>query len=112
MLVSVLHFFPDDDQVRRIVGPLVGALPPGSYVTASHGTAEFTPDARKAGQEYTRNGVDAVGRDADEFAELAFAGLTLVPPGVVLVSEWRSEPGELLPPRADVSMYGAVAVKP
>ena len=30
-------------------------------------------------------------RDSDEFARLAFAGLELVPPGVVLVSEWRPE---------------------
>lgn len=52
MLVSVLHFFTGDDQVRRIVGPLVDALPPGSYVTASHGTAEFAPEAREAGQAY------------------------------------------------------------
>jgi len=112
MLVSVLHFFPDDDQVRRITGPLVGALPPGSYVTASHGTAEFSPEAREAGQAYTRDGVDAIGRDADVFADLVFDGLTLVSPGVVLVSEWRPEPGTLLPSPAEVSMYGAVASKP
>jgi hypothetical protein len=112
MLVSVLHFFMDDDEVRRITGPLVGALPPGSYVTASHGTAEFAPEAREAGQAYTRDGVDAIGRDADVFAGLVFGGLTLVPPGVVLVSEWRPEPGAFPPSRAEVSMNGAVAVKP
>ena len=112
MLVSVLHFFTGDDQVRRIVGPLVDALAPGSYVTASHGTAEFAPEAREAGQAYTRDGVDAIGRDADVFANLVFNGLTLVSPGVVVVSEWRPEPGTLLPSRAEVSMYGAVAAKP
>jgi hypothetical protein len=112
MIVSVLHFFTGDDQVRRIVGPLVDALPRGSYVTASHGTAEFAPEAREAGQAYTRDGVDAIGRDADVFADLVFNGLTLVPPGVVVVSEWRPEPGALLPSRAEVSMYGAVASKP
>ena len=30
-------------------------------------------------------------RDSDEFAKLAFSGLELVPPGVVLVSEWRPD---------------------
>jgi hypothetical protein len=114
MLVSVLHFVTDEDQVRRIVGPLVDALVPGSYVAASHATAEFAPAATaEAGRAYTRGGVDVIGRDGDVFAGLVFRGLTLVPPGVVVVSEWRPEPGELLPPpRADVSNNGAVARKP
>ena len=30
-------------------------------------------------------------RDADQFALLAFSGLELVPPGLVLVSEWRPD---------------------
>jgi hypothetical protein len=112
MLVSVLHFITDDDQVQRIVQPLVDALPPGSYVTASHATAEFAPEAREAGQAYTRGGVAVIGRDGDVFADLLFRGLTLVPPGVVVVSEWRPEPDALPLPRADVSMNGAVARKP
>jgi hypothetical protein len=112
MLVAVLHFFPDDDDVRRIVEPMVGALPPGSYLTSSHGTAEFEPAAIGAGEAYTRGGVGVTGRDADVFAERVFKGLTLVPPGVVVVSEWRPEPGAIVPPRAEVSMNGAVARKP
>jgi hypothetical protein len=56
--------------------------------------------------------VDAIGRDADVFADLVFRGLTLVPPGVMVVSEWRPQPGALLPPRADISNNGAVARKP
>ena len=111
MLVSVLHFVTDDDQVRQIVTPLVDALPPGSYVVASHATSEFAPATVEAGRAYTRGGVDVIGRDQDVFADLVFRGLTLVPPGVVVVSEWRPEPGALLPPRADVSNNGAVASK-
>jgi hypothetical protein len=112
MLVSVLHFFTDDDQVRGIVGSLVDALPPGSYVTASHATSEFAPATLEAGQAYTRGGVDVIGRDHDVFADLVFRGLTLVPPGVVVVSEWRPGPHAFLPPRGDVSNNGAVARKP
>jgi hypothetical protein len=112
MLVAVLHFFPDDDEARRIVDTLVGALPPGSYVVSSHGTAEFEPATIEAGKAYTRGGVGVTGRDADVFADLVFKGLTLVPPGVVVVSEWRPEPGAILPPRAEISMNGAVARKP
>jgi S-adenosyl methyltransferase len=112
ILVSVLHFFTAEDQVRRIVGPLTDALPSGSYVAASHATAEFAPATIEAGRAYTRGGVDVIGRDADVFADLVFPGLTLVPPGVTVVSEWRPEPGTILPSRADVSMNGAVARKP
>jgi len=112
MLVSVLHFFTDDDEVRKIVGSLVDALPPGSYVTASHATSEFAPATVEAGRAYTRGGVDVIGRDHDLFADLVFRGLTLVPPGVVVVSEWRPGPHAFQPSRADVSNNGAVARKP
>jgi hypothetical protein len=112
MLVSVLHFFTADEQVRQIVQPLINALPPGGYVTASHATAEFAPTTRDAGKAYTRGGVNVIGRDADALADPVFRRLTLVPPGVVVVSEWRPGPGALLSPRGDVSNNGAVARKP
>jgi hypothetical protein len=35
-----------------------------------------------------------------------------VPPGVVLVSEWRPEPRAVLPPAAEVGSNGGVARKP
>jgi hypothetical protein len=43
---------------------------------------------------------------------MAFGGLELVPPGVVLVSEWRPEDEGPLPSAAEVSCYGGVAGKP
>jgi hypothetical protein len=51
-------------------------------------------------------------RDSGEFARLAFSGLGLVPPGVVLVSEWRPEDTGPRPAPAEVNCYGAVARKP
>ena len=113
IFIGVLHFFLADDEVRRIVEPLIDAVPSGSYVAAAHVTSEFSRAATtEAGNVYTRSGVGIIGRDADVFADLVFNGLTLVPPGVVVVSEWRPEPGAILPPRADVSINGAVARKP
>ena len=50
-------------------------------------------------------------RDGDEFARLAFTGLDLVPPGVVLVSEWRPGDSGPRPTPAEVSFYGGVARK-
>jgi hypothetical protein len=113
IFIGILHFFMADDEVRRIVEPLIAAVPSGSYVAAAHVTAEFAPAPTvKAGDVYTRSGVGIIGRDADVFAHLVFNGLTLVPPGVVVVSEWHPEPGAILPARADVSINGAVARKP
>jgi S-adenosyl methyltransferase len=113
IFIGILHFFMADDEVRRIVEPLIDAVPSGSYVAAGHVTSEFSRAATiKAGDVYTRSGVGIIGRDADVFADLVFKGLTLVPPGVVVVSEWHPEKGALLPPRAEVSINGAVARKP
>src|SRR6201992_1347978 len=80
MLVAVLHFFPDADRPADIVATLLKALPPGSYLVASHGTAAYT-DAKAAAdgvQAVQRAGVAFQVRSADDFADLALAGLELV----------------------------------
>jgi hypothetical protein len=51
-------------------------------------------------------------RDSDEFAWLGFAGLEMVPPGVVLVSEWRPVDDGPRPAPAEVSFCGGAACKP
>ena len=113
MLVAVLHFIPDEDDPRRIVRTLVDALPSGSYVVASHATAEHNPEGVSgAGRAYSEGGVRGALRTSEEFADLVFGGLELVDPGVVLVSEWRPEEGGLRPTAAEVNAYGAVARKP
>jgi hypothetical protein len=56
-------------------------------------------------------GIRTQQRDSGDFARLAFPGLELVPPGVVLVSEWR--PGNAMVPDPDeVNVYCGVARKP
>lgn len=116
MLVAVLHFLTDTDDPARVVATLLGALAPGSYLVASHVTPEHDP-AGVGGLErtYRQAGIPAQARTAREFEALAFGGLDLVDPGVVLVSRWRRPAGpggsaEPLP--ADVNWYGAVARKP
>jgi hypothetical protein len=113
MLVAVLHFVGDEHKPAELVATLRDALPSGSYLVASHVTAEHNPAGSAAGQRaYRGGGVSMRPRDGDEFAEIAFAGLELVPPGVVLVSEWgRSDSGPL-PPANEVNAYCGVARKP
>jgi len=113
MLVAVLHFILDEDDPLRIVRTLVDALPSGSYVVASHATAEHNPEGLSgANRAYSEGGVRGALRTSEEFADLVFGGLELVDPGVVLVSEWRPEKGGLRPAAAEVNTYGAVARKP
>ena len=113
MLVAVLHFIPDEDQPAEIIATLLGALPPGSYLVASHGTSEHDRAGTAAGQDvYKTGGVAVQARDSADFARLAFSGLDLVPPGVVLVSEWRTNTQAPRPLPAEVGIYGGVARKP
>jgi O-methyltransferase involved in polyketide biosynthesis len=113
LLVAVLHFLEEEDNAEAVLKTLLDALPAGSYVAASHLTQEHDPVGVGGGQrEYHKAGLPMNARDADEFAALAFPGLDLVPPGVVLVSEWRPDSNAPRPTAAEVSCYGGVARKP
>jgi hypothetical protein len=113
MLVAILHFLPDSHRPADAIAILLGALPAGSYLVASHTTAEHDPEQWAPLQRaYESGGIPGQFRDHDEFARLAFDGLDLVPPGVVLVSEWRPEDSAPRPTPAEVSVYGAVGRKP
>jgi hypothetical protein len=112
MLVAVLHFLEEEDKPEAVMATLLDALPAGSYLAASHLTAEHEPAGLAAGQRlYRQAGIPMQIRDADEFASLAFSGLELVPPGLVLVSEWRPDSNAPRPTPAEVSCYGGVARK-
>jgi hypothetical protein len=113
MLVAVLHFVPDEFKPAQIMATLLDALPPGSYLVASHITGEHDPVGPATGaRAYRAAGLPAQLRDADQFADLAFPGLELVPPGVTLVSEWRPQGSGPRPTPAEVSWYGGVAKIP
>jgi hypothetical protein len=113
ILVAILHLIQDADKPAAIVSTLLDALPPGSYVAASHLSTEHDPVATAAGQQVMRRaGIAMQKRDSDVFAELVFRDLELVPPGVVLVSEWRPDGEGPRPTPAEVNCYGGVARKP
>jgi hypothetical protein len=112
ILVAILHFIPDEDKPAEIIATLLDALPPGSYLVASHGTGEHSPAEAGVGGRTSREArIASQLRDSGDFARLAFSGLELVPPGVVLVSEWRPEGTGLRPAPTEVANYGGVARK-
>jgi hypothetical protein len=113
LLIAVLHFLDDADDPHGHVATLTGALPPGSYLTISHGTRDFIPAELggkvDAWQKQDRSRDPFTFRDRAEFARF-FDGMDVVPPGIASISEWRNDdpPGERTSP-ADTASYGAVA---
>jgi S-adenosyl methyltransferase len=109
MLVAILHFVVDEDHPAEIVRTLLDALPAGSYLVASHVTPEHDPDGvHGLERTYQQGGVPAQVRNVADFRRIAFTGLDVVDPGVVLVSEWRPE-RQHRPTAAEVNWYGGVA---
>ncbi len=113
MLIAVLHFIPDEDKPGEIIATLLDALPPGSYLAATHLSEEHSRGSVASITSSTSaSSVPGQLRDSDVFARLAFTGLELVPPGVVLVSEWRPDKPGPRPTPAEVDIYGGVGRKP
>ena len=112
IMVALLHFLGDEDKPWKVVSTLLEAMPPGSYVVATSLTAEHDPEGvGRAVQAYRDAGLPAAPRDADDFARVAFQNLTMVPPGVVIVPDWRPDTAEPRPSAAEVSCCGGVAQK-
>ncbi|GAA5179760.1 SAM-dependent methyltransferase [Rugosimonospora acidiphila] len=108
MVVAVLHFIPDADDPHGLPAPLIRALAPGSYVVLSHVTHDFMSVDTGA----RIRAEDVHFRTRAEFATF-FAGLELLEPGVVSVSQWRAEDEpQPRPTIEDVAWYGGVARVP
>jgi len=112
LLVSVLHFVPDDDAYPA-VDRLLASLPSGSYVAISHGVWETPADAAADGvsELYRRTDVStATGRSRDQIRRF-FGDAVLEPPGLVWVHEWPAGPqGDADP--GDMAVVAAIGRKP
>jgi SAM-dependent methyltransferase len=110
LLVAVLHFIADSDDPVGIVRTLMSAVPQGSYLVASHGTADFNPEAAAAAvRTYGRTGAPIVARSKEQVLRF-FDGLELVEPGIVQVPWWRPD-GEVSEEAAAIWWYGVVGRK-
>ncbi len=106
MFMGVLGYEPDLTVVSSTVNRVMAAVPPGSYVVLWDGT-NTTPAVVAGADRLARSGgVPYRLRSPDEIGGL-FAGLELVEPGLVQITNWRPN-GET----AWLDAYGAVARKP
>jgi hypothetical protein len=110
LLVAVLHFVRDNEDPWELVNILKDRIAPGSYLVISHGTADhISPEAaRNARDAYEDASAPGVARSLDQVARF-FAGLEMVPPGLVPVSEWR--PDCLGKPPEPVLFYAGIGCK-
>ena len=95
LLLSILHFVIEEEQLQRILGVVKASLAPGSYLAISHYCLENAPCEtiaqlnRMAGSTST----PAVSRTFAETTRM-FEGFELLEPGVVTVQLWRPESPE------------------
>jgi hypothetical protein len=108
LLVAILHFVAERENPAGIVATLRDALPPGSYLALSHGTADFHPPgvAGEAATAYEHAAAPLVLRSFEQVSAF-FDGLELVGPGLVQAPLWRPD-GK--PPRPkDLAKLGIYA---
>jgi S-adenosyl methyltransferase len=113
MLLGILGHIEDDDEARSIVGRLMGALAPGSYLTVCEGTNAISEAGVEAQEHYNESGAVPYRLRSPEQVAGFFEGLELVEPGVVSCPRWRPDPAELaagLPPEMD--QFAGVGRKP
>jgi hypothetical protein len=110
LLVAILHFVPDAEDPAGIVATLRDALPPGSCLALSHGTADFHPpgSAGRAASGYEHATAPLVLRSFSQVSAF-FDGFDLVEPRLVQAPLWRPDgrpprPGDL----AKIGIYAGV----
>ncbi|MGA5300135.1 SAM-dependent methyltransferase [Nucisporomicrobium flavum] len=96
LMVAVLHFVEDSDEVCDIVARFRSALAPGSHLVIAHATIdELVFDERlweKTQQDYRRQTSTAlVPRRKSDVARF-FDGFELIEPGLVWLNTWRPDP--------------------
>jgi hypothetical protein len=112
MLLFTLAYVEDAAEAAAVVPSLMAALPSGSYVAIYHLASDLDPTLEEAATQWNKmmSAQPITLRSRSQVADLV-AGLELVPPGLVPVSEWRPAPTD---PRFDdvVPIHGVVARKP
>jgi hypothetical protein len=111
MLMAILQHLSDADDPYRVVGTLMAAVPPGSYLVISH-PAKDIHAAEMAAMAAQLNKMMAEKVTFRAEAEVApfFAGLELVEPGVTNVPDWRPETEEEA--ASPAALWAGVARKP
>jgi hypothetical protein len=115
MLLFTLAYVEDTAQAAAVVSSLVEAVPPGSHVAVYHLASDLDPPLEAAVRQWNKllPAQPIRLRSRPQVARLV-AGLDLVPPGLVPVTQWRwgAVDGSGEPVLVSVPVHGVVARKP
>jgi len=92
LLCGIVHYILDEEDPAGHIGDLVAALPSGSYLFIHHLLDTGDPAAVEL-QARMLKGLGRVKFRTRGEVRALFGDLELVEPGVVLVPEWRPDPG-------------------
>ncbi len=112
LLLFTLAYVLDAAEAAAVVSSLMAAVPSGSYLAVHHLASDLDPGLVEAAREWNKlmPAQPITLRSRAEVGEFA-AGLDLVPPGLVPITEWRPAAGDPLPEHL-VPLYAMVARKP
>jgi S-adenosyl methyltransferase len=108
ILIDVLNFIQGAGTAARIIGTLLAALVPGSYLVVMQPASDLDPALETAAVRWNQIApTPVVLRERAEVASWA-DGLELIEPGVVQVEQWRPDGSE---PKRWTPLYCFVACK-
>ncbi len=105
LLITILHFIPDDDRPHEIVKRLLDAVPPGSYLVILHAPSDIrAAEVAEMSRRYNANAaVPITPRPRAEVASF-FDGLEMIGPGLVNLTDWWPDA------TADAGLAGYVGI--
>jgi O-methyltransferase involved in polyketide biosynthesis len=113
LLLGVLHHISDTGQAYSIVGRLMAALRPGSFLAINHSTSAVSGAAmEEAVAHWNRVGTPSMTLRSPQQIARFFDGLDLLEPGVVSCSRWRPDTSPPVGQPPEVDEFCGVARKP
>ena len=111
LFIGVLHLVSDADEPLRIMGEMLDATVPGSYLALTQPAKDVNADEVAEGARRYNQHVKTP-QTRRTYAETLrfFDGMEVVPPGLVQCHRWRPAPGAV-GLEENVSAYGGVARK-
>jgi hypothetical protein len=91
LLVAVLHFLTDDEHPEQVIATFRDALPDGSHLVLSHGTADVRPHAAQQAAAVYDQATSPITLRGHAQVSGFFDGWDLIEPGLVQMPLWRPD---------------------